>query len=234
MSVERVAIARHEPQEPQMLDSLPADLSDAMQWRYAVKKMDPSKPVADDDIAAILDAIQMAPTSSGVQPFKVFDVRNADLREKIRAASFDQGQVTDSTTLLVFAAWDNYTETRIDDVVDHHADERPGTREAVEGYYSNLKGMYLPREAETNFEHAARQAYIALGFGMLTAAHMRVDTTPMEGFDPAAVDEILGLKDQNLRSTCFLAIGTRDTDGDWLAPMKKVRKDAGDLFERLD
>ena len=220
-----------------MLDSthaLPADLSDAMQWRYAVKKMDPSKPVADDKIDAILGAIQLAPTSSGSQPFKVFDVRNADLRAKIRKASFDQSQVTDGTTLLVFAAWDNYTDARIDDVVDVHAEGRPGTREMLEGYYGNLKNMYLPRDAQVNFEHAARQAYIALGFGMLTAAHMRVDTTPMEGFDADAVDDILGLADQNLKSVCFLAIGTRDAEGDWLAPMKKVRKDAGVLFERLD
>lgn len=217
-----------------MLDSLPNDLSEAMQWRYAVKKMDPSKPVSEDRIAAVLEAIRMAPTSSGTQPFKVLDVRNAELRTKIRAASFDQSQVTDGTTLLVFAAWDNYTEARIDTVVDHHAGERPGTRAALDGYYTNLKGMYLPREAEINFEHAARQAYIALGFGMLAAAQMKVDTTPMEGFDPAAVDDILGLQAQNLRAVCFLAIGTRDAEGDWLAPMKKVRKDASVLFERLD
>ncbi len=217
-----------------MLDTLPKDLRDAMEWRYAVKKMDPTKPVADEKIDAILAAIRMAPTSSGIQPFKVLVIRNAELRAKIRGAAFDQSQVTDSTALLVFAAWDNYSDTRIDNVVEQHADERPGTREALEGYYGTLKSMYLPRPAEVNFEHAARQAYIALGFGMLTAADLRVDTTPMEGFDPAAVDEILGLADQGLRSVCFLAIGTRDAEGDWLAPMKKVRKDEGTLFERLD
>ncbi len=217
-----------------MLDALPSTLKDALQWRYAVKKMDPSKPVADDKIQAVLDAIQFTPTSSGTQPFKVFDVRNDDLRTKIRAASFDQSQVTDSTTLLVFAAWDNYSEARIDAVVDQHAEERPGTRGMLEGYYGNLKNMYLPREAQTNFEHAARQAYIALGFGMLSAAQMEIDTTPMEGFDPVAVDDILELGEKGLRSVCFLAIGTRDAENDWLAPMKKVRKDANVLFERID
>lgn len=217
-----------------MTDTLPAELRDALEWRYAVKKMDPSKPVSDDSINALLDAIRMTPTSSGTQPFKVFVVKNAALREKIRAASFDQSQVTDSTALLVFAAWDNYTEDRIDDVVDHHADERPGTREALDGYYGNLKNMYLPRKAETNFEHAARQAYIALGFAMMTAAQMKIDTTPMEGFDPSKVDEILGLSEQNLRSCCFLAVGTRDAANDWLAPMKKVRKDENVLFTHVD
>ena len=215
-------------------NALPETLTDALAWRYAVKKMDPAKPVSEEKVNAILDAIQWAPTSSGTQPFKVFVVTNDDLRTKIRAASYDQSQITDGSHLLVFAAWDNYTADRIDDVVDHHADERPGTREALEGYYSNLKDMYLPRKAETNFEHAARQAYIALGFGMMAAAQLRVDTTPMEGFDPAAVDDILDLSDKGLRSVCFLAIGTRDAEGDWLAPLKKVRKDDTVLFERID
>lgn len=217
-----------------MTDTLPKSLRDAMEWRYAVKKMDASKPVSEDDVTALLEAIKLAPTSSGSQPFKVLVVTNDDLRAKIRAASFDQSQVTDSSHLLVFAAWDNYTDARIDDVVDFHADRRPGTREMLEGYYDNLKKMYLPRKAETNFEHAARQAYIALGFAMLSAAQMQIDTTPMEGFDAAAVDDILGLGEHNLRSICFLAIGTRDAENDWLAPMAKVRKDDDVLFDRID
>ncbi|MBU2994557.1 NAD(P)H-dependent oxidoreductase [Octadecabacter sp. 1_MG-2023] len=217
-----------------MLDALPSTLSDALQWRYAVKKFDPSKPVSDDKIDAILDAIQLAPTSSGSQPFKVFVIRNDDVRAKLRAVSFDQPQVTDSTALLVFAAWENYSEQRIDDVVDVHAEQRPGTREMLEGYYGNLKAMYLPRDPYVNFEHAARQSYIALGFAMYTAAQMQIDTTPMEGFDAAAVDEILGLSDQGLKAVSFLAVGTRADEGDWLAPMAKVRKSKDVLFERID
>lgn len=217
-----------------MLDALPTALHDAMTWRYAVKTMDPSKTVPEHKIDAIKEAIRLAPTSSGTQPFKVLDVRSDEVRAKLREVSFDQNQVTDGTSLLVFAIWDNYTEARIDDVVDHHAEERPGTREALEGYFTNLKGMYLPREAETNFEHAARQAYIAMGFGLLAAAEMRVDTTPMEGFDPDAVDKILGLRERNLRAVAFLSVGMRDEANDWLAPLKKVRKDDAVLFERID
>lgn len=217
-----------------MLDSMPSDLREALNWRYAVKKMDPTKPVSDANLAAILDAIQLAPTSSGTQPFKVFVVSNADVRAKIRAVAFDQAQITDGSHVLVFAAWDNYSDTRIDAVVDQHADERPGTREMLEGYYTNLKGMYLPRDAQTNFEHAARQSYIALGFALMAAAQIKVDSTPMEGFDPAAVDEILGLADQGLKSVSILALGTRADEGDWLAPMAKVRKPASELFEIID
>jgi nitroreductase len=176
----------------------------------------------------------MAPTSSGLQPFHLFVIRNADVREKLKPAAFGQEQLTDGSHLLVFAAYDRYDDARIDAVVDHHADERPGTREMLEGYYGNLKSMYLPREDQVNFEHAARQAYIALGFALAAAAELGVDSTPMEGFDPAQFDEILGLKDKGLKSVVILPLGTRDEAGDWLAPMKKVRRPLSDFVTNID
>ncbi len=91
-------------------------------------------------------------------------------------------------------------------------------------YYDNLKANYLPREAETNYAHAARQAYIALGIALVAAAEQEVDSTPMEGFDPDAVDSILGLRERGLRSVVLLPLGYRDPEGDWLLQMKKIRK----------
>lgn len=207
---------------------------DQLQWRYAVKKMDPSKPVSEENVAKILEAIRYAPTSSGLQPFKVLVITNPELRAKIRPVAWDQAQITDGSHLLVFAAWDNYTEERVETVVAQHAEERPGTREALDAYYDNLKSMYLPRDAKVNSEHAARQAYIALGFALAAAAELGVDSTPMEGFDPAAVDEILGLKEKGLTSLTLLPLGTRADEGDWLKDMPKVRKPNDALFERID
>ncbi|SFJ94265.1 nitroreductase family protein [Celeribacter neptunius] len=207
---------------------------DKLDWRYAAKKMDPNRPADEAKVAKIVDAIRMAPTSSGLQPFHLFVIRNADLRAKLRGAAFDQPQLTDGSHLLVFAAFDDYSDARIDAVVDQHAEERPGTREALETYYGTLKSMYLPRTAEENFDHAARQAYIALGFALAAAAELGVDTTPMEGFDPGQFDEILGLRDKGLKSAVILAIGTRDESGDWLAPLKKVRKPMRELVTELD
>ena len=206
---------------------------DNLQWRYAVKQYDPSKPVSDEKLEKILEAIRYAPTSSGLQPFKVFVVTNPELKAKIRPIAMGQPQIEDASHVLVFAAFDNYDDARIDAVVDLHAEERPGTRENLEGYYNNLKGAYLSRDAHVNFEHAARQAYIAFGFALAAAAELEVDTTPMEGFDPVALDELLGLKEQGLKSTSILTIGTRAAEGDWLQPMKKVRKPDEVLFERL-
>ena len=207
---------------------------DNLDWRYAVKKMDPTKPVSDEKIAGLLKAIRFAPTSSGLQPFKVFVIKNTEIREKIAAAAMNQAQILEGSHVLVFAGFDNYTEERIEEVVAQHAEERPGTREALDAYYDMLKSMYLPRDAHVNAEHAARQAYIALGFALAAAAELEIDTTPMEGFDPAAVDEILGLPEQGLQSLSILAVGTRADEGDWLVNLKKVRKPDEALFVHID
>lgn len=198
-------------------------LNDLLNWRYATKKMDPSKAVPQDKVNAIVEAIRMAPTSSGTQPFEVFVVTNPDVLGEIRKVAWDQAQITDGSHLLVFAAWDNYTSERIDNVVDRHVATR-GDSPMLRTYYDTLKSNYLPRDAEVNYAHAARQAYIALGIALVAAAEQEVDSTPMEGFDPDGVDAILGLKDRGLRSVVLMPLGYRDESGDWLAHMGKVRK----------
>jgi len=198
-------------------------LNDDLKWRYATKKMDPAKAVPAEKLEKILEAIELAPTSSGLQPFEVLVVTNNELRQKIKPVAWNQEQITDGSHLLVFAAWDNYSEARVDAVTDQMADERGGRSELLDGYYTNLKNMYLPRDAQVNYEHAARQAYIALGFALAAAAEQKVDSTPMEGFDPEAVDEILGLKERGLRSVILLPLGYRAEEGDWLVNLKKVR-----------
>lgn len=207
---------------------------DKLNWRYATKKMDPTKTVPEDKLNQILDAIRLAPTSSGTQPFEVLVITNDEIRQKIRPVAWDQAQITEGSHLLVFAAWDNYTADRIDAVTTQMAEERGGENPMLSQYYDNLKATYLPRDAQVNFEHAARQAYIALGFALAAAAELEVDSTPMEGFDPAKVDEILGLREQGLRSVVLLSLGYRDESGDWLLPMKKVRKPDERFLRHID
>ena len=198
-------------------------LNDLLNWRYATKKMDPSKAVPQDKVDAIIEAIRMSPTSSGTQPFELLVVTNPDIRSKIAEAAGGQAQITDGSHLMVFAAWDNYTAERIDNVVDLNVAAR-GDLPMLHSYYDNLKANYLPRDAEVNYAHAARQVYIALGIALVAAAEQEVDSTPMEGFDPAAVDKILGLRESGLRSVILMPLGYRDAAGDWLLPMGKVRK----------
>lgn len=203
-----------------------------MSWRYATKKMSASNSVPAERVDAIIEAVRMAPTSSGLQPFELLVITNNELRSKIAEAAYGQAQITDGSHLLVFAAWDNYTAERIDEVVQMNVDAR-GDSPALRGYYDFLKSNYLPRDPEINFAHAARQAYIAVGFALLAAAEQEVDSTPMEGFDPNAVDTILGLRERGLRSVVLMPLGYRDIEGDWLLPMAKVRKSRSAIVTEL-
>jgi nitroreductase len=207
-------------------------LLEHLNWRYATKKMDPAKAVPQEKVDAIIEAIRMTPTSSGTQPFELIVVTDPDVRAKISEVAWGQQQINDGSHLLVFAAWDNYTADRIDAVTNQLNDER-GEIPMAKEYYDNLKANYLPRPAEVNYAHAARQAYIALGVALVAAAEQEVDSTPMEGFEPEKVDDILGLKERGLRSVLLLPLGYRDTEGDWLLPMKKVRKSRETLVSQV-
>jgi nitroreductase len=208
-------------------------LIEKLNWRYATKVYDPSRVVPAEKLAVILQAVQLAPTSSGLQPFEVIVVRDHGLRKAIRAVGFDQPQITDASHLLAFAAWDTYTEARIDAVVEEMARQRGGDVGPVRAYYERLKAIYLPRSAEENHQHAARQAYIALGLGLTAAAFEEVDATPMEGYDPPAVDDILGLREKGLRTVTLLALGYRAEAGDWLTGLKKVRRPLDAMVKTL-
>lgn len=197
---------------------------DRLAWRYATKKMDPTKRVPTEKVDRIIEAARLAPTSSGLQPFELVLVSNADLKARLREAANGQSQVEEGSHLLVFAAWDTYTAARINEAFDLVNDERGFRNEGSESYRQFLLSTYPARDAETNFQHAAKQAYLALGFALAAAAVEEVDSTPMEGFDPEKVDAILGLRDRGLRSVALMPLGYRDEAGDWLVKLKKVRK----------
>jgi nitroreductase len=208
-------------------------LNEHLNWRYATKKMDPAKAVPQEKVDTIIEAARMAPTSSGTQPFELIVVTNPELRCKIAEAASGQAQITDGSHLLVFAAWDNYTDERIDEVTQLNIDAR-GDFPLIHEYYNNLKSNYVPRDAEVNYAHAARQAYIALGIALVAAAEQEVDSTPMEGFDPDAVDAILGLRERGLRSVVLMPLGYREEVGDWLLPMPKVRKSRDTIVTEIN
>lgn len=209
------------------------ELLDKLNWRYAAKAMNGEK-VAQAKIDNIIEAISLAPTSSGLQPFEVFVITNQEVKEKIKPVSWNQSVITDCSHLLVFAAWDTYTEDRINKMFDLTNEVRGFKNQGWEDYRQMLLGAYPQREASVNFDHAARQAYIAFSQAIAAAAFEGVDATPLEGFDPAAVDEILNLKDKGLRSCVMLPLGYRDLENDWLVNLKKVRKSKEDLVTVID
>ena len=209
------------------------ELIDKLKWRYATKKMDASRPVPQQKIERILEAIRLTASSSGLQPYEVIVVTNPELRAQIVPHAWNQAQITDCSHLLVFAAWDNYTAERINRMFDLVNDERGFKNEGWEAYRQKLLAAYVPRDAETNYQHAARQAYIGLGTALIAAAEEGVDSTPMEGFDPDKVDEILSLRARGLRSVILLPLGYRAEEGDWLVNLKKVRRSREDFVSEM-
>ena len=198
-------------------------LIEDLQWRHAVKAYDSTKKVSEEDLNKILEAARLAPTSSGLQPFRVIVVENQELKEKMVKGALNPEVMRDCSHVLVFAAWDNYSEEKIDKVYDYHTDVRELPRGRFNSYTDQLKVIYGAQAAEENFAHTARQTYIALGLAMAQAAELKIDSTPAEGFSNEVVDEILGLKELGLKSVTLLYLGYRDSGNDWLSKMKKVR-----------
>lgn len=209
-------------------------LLDNLKWRYATKKYDPTKKVAQDDVDKIIEAARLAPTSSGLQQFKVVVITNQEIKDQIVPIAMDQQIVADCSHLLVFVAWDKYTTERIDGQYDYITDERGLPRGRFGSYTDRLKKMYLNQTEAENFVHTARQAYIGFGLSIAQAAELKVDCTPMEGFSTDALDELLDLRSKGLRSVLLLPLGYRDAENDWLVNMKKVRKPKEDFVIKYE
>lgn len=199
------------------------DFLDKLKERYAAKAMN-GNIVPQESIDRIIEAARLAPTSSGLQPFEVIVVTNPKIKAKIKEIAWNQPQISDCSHLLVFAAWDDYTEDRINYMFDYTNEVRGFSNEGWETYRQKLLSHYPNRSANENFNHAAKQTYIAMMASMAQAVYENIDSTPMEGFDPAALDQILDLPSKGLRSTLMLPLGYRDAEKDWLVNLPKVRR----------
>ncbi len=198
-------------------------LIENLNWRHAVKAFDPNKKVSEENVEKIIEAVRLAPTSSGLQQFRVIKVTNPEIKEKLVQGALNPESMKECSHLLVFAAWDTYTAERIDKVFDFTTEERGLPKGRFESYTDQLKAMYLNLPDEVNFAHTSRQSYIGLGLAMAQAAELKVDTCPAEGFDTKVVDEVLNLKQYGLKSVSLLYVGVADDARDWIKPMKKVR-----------
>lgn len=208
------------------------NLINALNWRYAVKRMNGRK-VPAEKVNTILEATRLSASSMGLQPYTILVVEDEALRKQIQPVAYGQPQITEASHLLIFAAWDNISLEQVDAYIRQIAGERGVAPETLDSFRSSLEGIVTRNTPEQNYQWAARQAYIAFGTAIAAAATEQVDATPMEGFDPAALDALLNLKEKGLRSVTLLPLGYRDTDQDWLASQKKVRREKDKLFLQL-
>ncbi|MDX9747483.1 MAG: NAD(P)H-dependent oxidoreductase [Paludibacter sp.] len=199
--------------------------------RYASKQMN-GKKLSPDKVETILEAIRLAPTSLGLQPFRVVVIEDQALKDQIfEKAAQGQPQIPKSSQVLVFACYKKITAEMLDEYVERIITQRPTLPLAKVTAYRQMIDKSLNRADEANFNWAARQAYIALGFALTAAAVEKIDSVPIEGYNPAALDELLGLDEKNLGSVCMMAIGFRDEETDYNATLPKVRKNKTELFE---
>ena len=206
------------------------NLLEALDWRYATKKMN-GQQVPEEKIERILDAIRMAPSSIGLQPYNVVVVTDPELKKQILSIASNQQQIVDCSHLLVFAAWENVSEEKVNEFIQLTATTRNAPIESLNGLKQMMIGI-ASRPQEVNFTWTARQAYIGFGIGIAAAALEEVDATPMEGFNGPALDTLLGLDKQGLKSVTILPLGYRDAANDWLAAVAKVRWAKEKLFIR--
>jgi nitroreductase len=203
-----------------------------LNWRYAVKSFDPAKKISESDWETLESALELAPSSMGLQPVKFLVINDPETREKLKPAAYGQKQITDASHLVVFAYRKSLTDADIERFIERTAEVRGQTRESLADFENSLKNSIKKLTDSGNIEAwSSRQAYIALGFLLETAALLEIDATPMEGFDPAQFDEILGLEDYSAVVVC--ALGYRDAEKDWLAPLPKVRLPKEELIRRI-
>lgn len=205
---------------------------DSLNWRYATKKFDKNKQVSAENIQLLKEAVRLTASSYGLQPYKVLEIKNPEIREQLKTASFGQPQVTDASTLFVFCANDDLTDAHIDAYLELSAKTQQIDVAGLKGYGDFMKGVFGSRTTAQKHEWSARQVYIALGNLLTTAASMQIDVSPMEGFDPKQYDEILGMKGSGYSTVVIAAIGYRSSD-DEAQYKTKVRKPVDELFETV-
>lgn len=215
-----------------MLNKNEMDILNKLEWRYAVKKFDPAKKLSADQLEKLLAATRLSASSYGLQPYKILVVENPAVREQLKAVSNGQLQVTDASHLIVFARYTDLNETHVDDYMNNVAETRNIAPEQLAGFSGVVKGTVNRLGAEGTAVWSAKQAYLALGTLLTAAAVENIDACPMEGFDAAGYNRILGLTEKGLAAVVVAAIGFRAPD-DVMQHARKVRKPIAELVEMI-
>lgn len=198
-------------------------LLEALDWRYATKRMTGEK-LDENIVSNIIEAARLAPTSAGLQPIHLFVISNPEVKAQIQPIALGQPQIVESSHLIVFTSWDKITNEAIGKVHTEMNNLRNLPRETTAQTEENLRNLFSTFSEEEQYHHTAKQAHIALGVAIAAAAELGVDATPMEGFDKNGLDEFLKLREKGLRSVLLLALGKRKEEDDWLLPLKKYRQ----------
>lgn len=205
------------------------DYIESLKWRYATKKYDAGKKISTEDLETLKEAVRLSVSSMGLQPYRVMVVEDDNIREKLKAAAYNQSGITEASHLFVFASEKNVGTTHIDAYIDNISNVREVEKETLRPFEGMIQGYLKDKTEEFKNTWAAKQAYIALSTLINTAAVMHIDATPMEGFDAQQFDKILELDKLGLTTTVIATVGYRHNE-DSFQHLKKVRKPEEELF----
>jgi nitroreductase len=203
-----------------------------LNWRYATKKFNPEKEVSDENLEILLDSIRLSASSYGLQPYEVIVIKDPEVKDKLKSSAFGQPQITDSSYLLVFAYRTDIDQAYLDKFIENNSKTRNKPIKEFDGLKEMIQNSVLTFSQEMKEVWASRQAYIAIGNLLSAAAELKIDTCPMEGFNPDEFDELLHLESKNLKSVALMTLGYR-SENDGLQNEKKVRKSKEELFTRI-
>ncbi len=211
----------------------PSDLLTQLNWRYATKQFDADKSIESDVWAALEDSLVLTPSSYGLQPWKFIVITDPQIKAQLQPLSWNQSQITECSHLVVFAVNKNLTAEDVDRFIESTATVRDVPVESLAGYRNMIVSDVVlgPRSFSVN-EWAARQAYIALGNFMTSAAVLGVDTCPMEGIDPAGYDKVLNLQEKGFATVVVCPAGYRAAT-DKYADLAKVRYPKSEVLQVL-
>lgn len=201
-------------------------------WRYATKKFDATKKISAEDLEILKEAIRLSTSSYGLQPYKVFIIEDPAIREALKPASWNQSQITEASQLVVFANYTKLDETVINNYIERISKTREVPTEAIQGYGDFMKSKILGLTPEQQAIWTSKQTYLALGNLINAAAELKIDATPMEGFEPEKYNDVLNLNALNLNASLVATIGYRHEE-DANQHVKKVRKSKEELFINL-
>ncbi|WP_456313197.1 NAD(P)H-dependent oxidoreductase [Pseudomonas shirazensis] len=207
-------------------------LLDNLNWRYATKRFDATKKISAEDLNTLKEAVRLSASSYGLQPYKVVVVENAELREQLKAAAYGQTQITDASQLFVFANDLNLGTESVEKYIKNISETRGVPTEALGGFADMMNGVISNLSPDGKNIWTAKQTYIALGTLLSAASELKIDATPMEGFNAAAFNEILGFDKLGLNASVIATVGYRH-DEDETQHHKKVRKSQEELFITL-
>lgn len=206
--------------------------NEKLNWRYATKKFNPEKSLSEGEVEYLQKSIQLSASSYGLQPYEVFVVTDKETKEKLKEAAWNQSQLTDASHVFIFSGLKKLNENYIDSYLENISKIREIKVQDLSGLKDMLTSNIVDKPEEQQKIWAQKQAYIALGNLLSAAAHLKVDTCPMEGFDAGKVDEVLGISGTNLTTAVIATAGHR-SDEDQMQHAKKVRKQENELFHLI-